>query len=746
MKMRSFIPLVLAGLAAAVPPGVPAQTWSPASGHLLTQWAKEVAPDHPLPDYPRPQMVRKDWQSLNGLWDYALTDKDAATPPTAFEGKLAVPFPYESALSGLGRPSIPDQRLWCVRRFEVPADWRGQRVLLHFGAVNWDSEVFLNGQSVGKHRGGYEHFDFDVTDHLKPGAANELAVSAWNPLRDFVPDPQVMGKQRLHPGGIHYTGATGIWQTVWLEPVPAASITGLKLTPDLDDKALHVTVETVAPGARVKVFATDNGKPVGTVEGNANADLCLPVPNVHPWTPDDPHLYDLTVTLVQNGRPADQVTSYFGMRKVALGKYEKGHAQVLLNNQFLFERGVLDQGYWPDGIYTAPTDAALRFDLETAKKLGFNLDRKHAKVEPERWYYWADKLGLLVWQDMPQMITKQGQEISAPGQQQFKAEWQEIIDQLRDHPSIIVWTTFNEGWGQFDTDGIVALTRQLDPTRLVDEASGWIDKGTGDFHDKHAYPSPACDAPEVNGEFGGLGLVVPGHMWQGEAWGYKGVLRSPSALTGKYQALLRAVYSLRDQRDMSAFVYTQLTDVETEANGLLTYDRAVFKPDVSVVAAANRGNFIALPPGLDSDLVPTAQDAPVAWRYTTTAPPAGWEQSGFDDAKWIVGKAGFGHNVPGVNTEWTSADIWLRRQVALPATVPAELDFLVFHDEDVEIYVNGVPGAQAGGYTKDYVRLPMDVAAHAALKPGAANVIAVHCRQTIGGQFIDVGIAEAANQ
>ena len=750
MKMRPLLSAVLAGLALLFAHPASAQTWNPAGGHVLTRWSKDVTPYNPLPEYPRPQMVRKDWQSLNGLWDFALTDKDAATPPTAFEGKIAVPFPYESALSGLGRPSIPDQRLWCVRHFKAPAEWKGQHVLLHFGAVNWDSDVFLNGQFIGKHRGGYEHFEFDVTDTLKLGASNDLAVSAWNPLRENVPDAQVMGKQRLHPAGIYYTAATGIWQTVWLEPVPVASVSGLKLTPDLDDSSLHVTVETAAQDSTVKVVATDNGKPVGTVEGNSNADLRLPVAKPHPWTLDDPHLYDLAVTLLHDGKPADKVASYFGLRKVAIGQDDKGHAQVLLNNKFVFERGVLDQGYWPDGLYTAPTDEALKYDLEAVKKLGFNLDRKHAKVEPERWYYWADKLGVLVWQDMPQMSTKPDQELSDAAKRQFEAEWQEIINQLRDHPSIIVWTTFNEGWGQFDTDGIVALTRQLDPTRLVNEASGWTDKGTGDFHDEHAYPGPACDPPEatravVNGEFGGIGLPLLGHLWREGSWGYQGFARSPWVLTGKYQDLLRAVYSLRDERGMSAFVYTQLTDVETETNGLLTYDRAVIKPEVAITAAANQGKFPALPPDPNPDLVATAQDAPVPWRYTTAFPPGGWEQTGFDDTKWTAGNAGYGHEASGVNTEWTTPDIWLRRRVTLPAKIPARLDFLTSHDEDVEIYVNGVLGASASGYTKDYVRLPMNAAARAALKPGTVNVLAVHCHQTTGGQFIDVGIA-ASNQ
>ena len=503
MKKSLLIPVTFFGLLGTLASSS-GQTWNPAGGHIMTRWAKDVSPYNPLPDYPRPQMARKDWQSLNGLWDYALTDKNAGAPPTTFDGTMAVPFPYESALSGLGRPSIPDQRLWCRRHFSVPAGWKGQRLLLHFGAVNWDSSVFVNGQPVGTHRGGYGSFTFDITDALKPGVPNELAVSAWNPLRENVPDAQVMGKQRAHPSGIYYSAATGIWQSVWMEPVPsAASIGNLKLTPDLDNKSLHVTVETAALGAKVKVVATDAGKAVATVEGDGNSELLLPISKVHAWTPDDPHLYDLTVTLSQDGKTVDKVSSYFGMRKIALGPDEQGNARLMLNDKFVFQRGILDQGYWPDGIYTAPTDEALRYDLDTAKKLGFNLDRKHAKVEPERWYYYADKVGLLVWQDMPQMFTRAGQELSEAAKRQFESEWSEIIGQLRNHPSIIVWTTFNEGWGQYDTDQVVALTRQYDHTRLVDEASGWTDKGGGDFHDEHAYPGGGeCTALPLGRGFG----------------------------------------------------------------------------------------------------------------------------------------------------------------------------------------------------------------------------------------------------
>jgi hypothetical protein len=406
---------------------------------------------------------------------------------------------------------------------------------------------------------------------------------------------------------------------------------------------------------------------------------------------------------------------------------------------------VLDQGYWPDGIYTAPTDEALRYDLETTKKLGFNLSRKHAKVEPDRWYYWADKLGVLVWQDMPQMFAKENT-LTDEAKAQFEIEWRREIAAFYNHPSIIVWTTFNEGWGQHDTDKIVALTKQLDPTRLVNNASGWTDKNVGDIHDTHSYPAPACEKPSetrasVDGEFGGLGMSVPGHMWSKDMWGYQGVYSKAYSLTRKYQQLLKSVYNLVNERGMSAAVYTQLTDVEKESNGLLTYDRAVIKPDLSIVTPANEGQFPPLPPNPNPDFVPTSQDDPITWRYTTDKPADDWMKPSFDDSSWKSGQAVFGHNVAGIHTQWQTPDIWIRREFTAPDSIPAKLDFLIQHDEDAEIYINGVLAGSVTGYVGDYVRAPMNQEGYKALHTGK-NIIAVHCRNTVGGQGIDVGITE----
>jgi len=745
MKQFSLVFALFLGIA------VPALAQQPVGNALPTRWDAQVSPKNALPDYPRPQMTRASWQSLNGSWDYALADQ-AAEAPAAYTGKILVPFPMESTLSGVHHPTASDQRLWYRRTFTVPSGWKGQRVLLHFGAVNWDSMVFVNGKPIGEHKGGFDPFSYDVTDALRPGA-NALVVSAWNPVRSDVPDAQVIGKQRLHPGGIFYTAATGIWQSVWLEPVPTTHISDLKITPDFDTNTLHLTVQTdgAAAGSQVKVVVTDAPVRAFTSQsGPADAELRLPVPNTHPWTPDSPFLYDLQVSLIQNGKAVDTVDSYFAMRKISLGKDDQGRTRIFLNNKFLFQVGALDQGYWPDGIYTAPTDAALRYDIEIAKKLGLNLLRKHAKVEPDRWYYWTDKLGMLVWQDMPQAFGNLNDDAKA----QWVTEWKREVATHYNHPSIVVWTTFNEGWGEntFDVPSIVALTRQLDPTRLVNDASGWTDKGVGDIRDTHAYPGPWSEKPEpnraaVNGEFGGVTMRVPSHMWTEDVFGYGSTLKTGWAVTKRYQELLKNAYGLRDTQGTSAVVYTQLTDVEQESNGLLTYDRAIIKPDAAIVTAANEGHFLALPPPppapVSHDLVPTSEDTPQTWQYTTQKPAEDWTKPGFDALAWKSGPAPFGQG-PAVNTPWTDTpgDIWLRREVTLPADIPANLVVRTLHDEDVEVYVNGVLAAAAPGYVGNYVSLPMSAAARAGLKPGK-NLLAAHCHQTAGGQVIDVGIVKA---
>ncbi len=747
------VPAFVGWLAASAPAqtamraDVPANNnWKMAPVSLSTKWAKQVSPANALPEYPRPQMTRQNWKNLNGLWNYGLSDLTATAAPTAMNDQILVPYVYESSLSGVGKPSIPDQKLWYKRSFAIPNNWKGQSVLLHFGAVNYESTVMLNGQLLGTHRGGFDEFSFDITRALRPGQ-NELIVSARNPLRSDVADAQVAGKQRIKPGGIFYTGATGIWQTVWMESVPAARIDSLKITPDIDASQLRVvalSAGTAPLNAPVTVAVSDGGKVVATKRGPANTDIVLPIANAKLWTPENPHLYQIKVSL-GNGRGADSVNSYAAMRKTSLVKDEKGRMVLGLNNKPYFQVGALDQGYWPDGIYTAPTDEALKFDIVEAKNLGWNLLRKHAKVEPARWYYHCDQLGMLVWQDMPQMYGGRDGALSDDAKKQFAVEWQEIIRENYNHPSIVVWTTFNEGWGQHDTPEVVAQTRQWDPTRLVNNASGWTDKNVGAMYDVHAYPGP--DAPmteanraSVNGEFGGITADL-GHRWQNSAnvMGYGATLKSGWLATKRFQDLMRNAYKLKDERGASAFVYTQITDVEQEINGVLTYDRAVVKLDPKIVAAANRGEFLPMPPNPNPDLVPTSDFAPLQWKYSFEQPATDWFETRFDDANWKTGDAPFGDKLGGIKTKWDSSDIWMRRQFTLAGPLPANAKLSVLHDEDAEIYINGVLATKLTGYNSGYEAFPISDAARAAMKPGM-NVWAVHVHQTVGGQGIDVGI------
>jgi beta-galactosidase/beta-glucuronidase len=589
-----------------------AADWKPAPGNLMTAWAAKVNPEHPSSEYPRPQMSRGLWTTLNGLWDYAITDRDAAQP-TKYDGKILVPFCVESALSGVKKPLTGKQWLWYHRVFNPSDLTDGKRLLLHFGAVDWEAVVYVNGKEVGPHRGGYDPFTFDITDALKPtSATNELVVRVWDSTGA---NGEPHGKQHFdaikRPGGIMYTPCSGIWQTVWTEVVPAVSIESLKLVPDVDKGVLHVTVNVrgKAEGLSVVAAVFDPELPAATVRdaehhfrrsgqeisvaGNEKVgrEFDLPVSNPKLWSPDHPFLYDFKVAIGRGKQDIDEVDSYFGMRKIALAKDSKGVTRPMLNNKFVFQSGPLDQGFWPDGIYTAPNDEALKSDIEAIKKLGMNMVRKHVKVEPDRWYYWCDKLGLLVWQDMPsgeagkggKRRGEDGEPASPDKAARFEAELTAMIESHRNHPSIIMWVVFNEGWGQYDTERLTKWVKQFDPSRLVSNASGWTDRNAGDIIDMHNYPGPGSPQPEetraaVLGEFGGLGLAVDGHRWTDKNWGYRGT-SSSQELTGKYLELWRNVRKLCEEKGLSAAVYTQLTDVETECNGLLTYDRAVTKID-----------------------------------------------------------------------------------------------------------------------------------------------------------------------
>jgi len=711
-------------------------SWQARQAPLMTRWAADVSPSNALPDYPRPQLVRTDWMNLNGLWDYAIAPNSTNNVP-AFACKILVPFPLESALSGVMTHLDEQSKLWYHRTISVPDSWHGKRVRLHFGAVDWRCEVWVNGHNVGRHEGGYDRFTFDITDALGWNGAEDIVIAVTD-LTDDGDEPR--GKQSRKPEGIFYTPTSGIWQTAWLEPVPQVCIDGVKAVPDVDAKSLHVhvVVNNFSDNLQVEAEAFADGQKIASVTGSPNMELILNVPDPHLWSPEDPFLYDLKVTLKDGDKTFDSVSSYFGMRKIALAKDDQGVTRIALNDRFIFQVGVLDQGFWPDGIYTAPTDEAMRSDIEFLKKGGFNLIRKHVKVEPDRWYYWCDKLGMLVWQDMPSANNA-----TSDGRRDFETELLHMIDSLNNHPSIITWVLFNEGWGQYDTEALAAWIKQMDPSRLVDDASGWTDMRVGDLVDMHSYPGPDAPEPDIHrasvlGEYGGFGFIVPGHIWSTNFWGYV-MITNRQDLENRYSSMLNQVWKLHKLRGLNAAVYTQNSDVETECNGLQTYDRAVAKISPSVLLAANSGGFWGRSIKV---ILPNALFGRSEWKYTTKEPTNDWYKTQFDASSWKDGIAGFGTTgTPAIylNTTWNSSDIWLRQNFTLKAEDIPRIQLQIFHDEDAEIYFNGVLALKLDGYLTDYDEFEASHEALAALHPGE-NTIAVHCHQTTGGQGIDVGI------
>jgi beta-galactosidase/beta-glucuronidase len=569
-------------------------SWKPAEVPLMTQWAEDVSPGNAHPEYPRPQMTRKSWRNLNGLWEYAIRPIDELKPMD-FDGHILVPFPVESALSGVMKMVGEDNRLWYRRTFAVPGKWKDKRVLLHFGAVDWETTVWVNGTRFDTHSGGYDPFSFDITEALTSEKRQEIVVSVWDPT-DAGGQPR--GKQVREPHAIWYTPTTGIWQTVWLEPVPQAYIESLTIVPDIDSDQVWVTAGCAgaAAGFEVEASANAEGLEEAKAQGRPDKAFSIPIDDPKLWSPGSPFLYDLEVTLKdRSGRPVDSVNSYFGMRKISLGKDQTDVTRILLNNKPLFQYGPLDQGFWPEGLYTAPTDEALRYDIEIMKQLGCNMLRKHVKIEPDRLYYWCDKLGLMVWQDMPNANNK-----SVADKKGFAKELQRMIDAFRNHPSIIVWVLFNEGWGQHDTEHLANWMKAYDPRRLVNNASGWDDKGVGDVHDNHKYPGPEApknepDRAAVLGEFGGLGRPIQGHLWkQKGAWGHHGTVKTEQQMTDSYLALLEKLKPLIAD-GLCAAVYTQTSDVEIEVNGFMTYDRALIKMDAERITAANKSLYQQMP-------------------------------------------------------------------------------------------------------------------------------------------------------
>lgn len=720
-----------------------AQKWTPKKAPLMTIFSKDVNSQNVLPEYPRPQMIRNKWLNLNGLWQFQPgSSENEDVPKGNLSGNILVPFPVESALSGVMEHH---ERLWYKRDFIIPKEWKGERILLHFGAVDFESEIYLNGRSIGIHKGGYDPFSYDITDNLTRNRMQEIVVRVYDPT-DKGGFPR--GKQTLNPRGIMYTSVTGIWQTVWLEPVSEKSISDIKIIPDIDKSVVKLTVNTTGnlEHENIVVQIKDGKNLISTQLGKANTELIIPVPKEKLWSPDKPFLYNLTITLKKANSTIDEVSSYFGMRKISI-ENDNGYKKMFLNNKFLFEIGPLDQGFWPDGIYTAPSDKAIQYDLGMMKKLGFNMVRKHIKVEPYRWYYWADKLGLLVWQDMPSAnsYTKVTPPVDTA---EYASELTRMIKTHWNSPSIIMWDVFNEGQGQHNTAGLVNMVKELDPSRLVNQASGGGLFNAGDVMDIHSYPAPACPSSTTQalacGEYGGIGYKIKDHLWH-DGFGYV-MINNQKEYDSLYNQFANDLIVFKTNNGLSAAVYTQITDVETELNGLITYDRAVVKGDIQKIRASNT-NIIHKKLYL-TDILPSSQEEARNWKYTFDKPDTTtWFTKSYDDTKWQTGEAGFGtKGTTGseVRTVWNTNNIWVRQEFSLGDLSKIDKNKLVFylqHDDDCEVYINGIEAASLKGNRSGYTITPISATAKNALIANGRNIIAIHCLQRRGGQYIDAGIS-----
>ena len=550
---------------------------------MKTQWTDTVDRDHPLNEYPRPQMLRAEWMNLNGRWEYAMCNSPVI--PKGFDGEIIVPFSPETELSGVGRSLKSDEYLWYRKRFTFPESFRGKRVLLHFGAVDQTAKVFVNGRECAYHVGGYTPFSVDITDNLD-GLNAELCVRVTD---NTDCGSHSRGKQSSRRGGIWYTPQSGIWQTVWAEAVSVPYVKSLRITPKFDTGAVEIAADIVGNGVAFAHF-----------QGNEYAlPAEIPVPDFEPWSPENPKLYDFSVTCGE-----DRVDSYFAMRKFSVEKDSKGVKRLFLNGRPYFHNGLLDQGYWPDGLYTAPTDEALIRDISLAKEMGFNVLRKHIKIEPLRWYYHCDRLGMLVWQDMPNgggrynpvlitapLVTGIHLKDSAhrlfargdaAGRMQYMSELEEMINHLYNCPCIALWTPFNEGWGQFDAKRVHDFVRRTDPTRTVDHASGWHDQKIGEVRSEHVYfraykfKADKLGRAVLLTEFGGYNCKIEGHCFNNSNFGYKSFAGAEKLKEALYE-LYRGQIQSAKERGLAAAIYTQLSDVEDELNGLVTYDRKVVK-------------------------------------------------------------------------------------------------------------------------------------------------------------------------
>lgn len=728
--------------------------WAPTTATQLTRWGKQVTPDNAWRVYSRPQLVREKWQSLNGLWKLGI-DGNATADEPVLDHEILVPYPVEASLSGVGKRAT---HLLYRRNFTVPADWKDQRVLLHFDACDWKTSVTVNGKLLKTldgdeaHEGGYDRFSYDITDALKDGE-QEVTVAVFDPTEK---GDQPRGKQVTNPHGIWYTPTTGIWQPVWLEPVSAgAYVRGVKFNTEADTGKVSadVTLGGDAAGVTVEVTVDGEAEAKGSAPAGTAAELQVEQPKL--WGPDSPTLYDAKVTVKRGDTVLDEVKSYFAFRTIEkrmVGKFQR----LFLNGKEIFQLGPLDQGFWPDGLHTPPSAEALTWDVDYTRELGFNLIRKHIKVEPDLWYHYCDKTGMLVWQDAVNGVMK-----TEESHRQFERDMFRMIDNHWNSPAIVLWVVFNEGWGQYDTERLTKEVKQKDPARLVTNASGWHDKQCGDIIDVHKYPGPGAPDPDptrasVLGEFGGLGLKVEGHTWSKDHWGYQG-MDNADQLYDRFKGIMEGLKYLRAIHGLNAAIYTQTTDVEIEANGLVTYDREVKKMDTAKVKAINDSIVFLkdLRVVADTALATSGtKDAAPVWQYSTEKPSDDWAGVEFDAAKWTTGPAGFGDTTKRifgpVNTEWTSEQIWARREVMVAEDVkPEDVLLNIAHVEKATVYINGVLAAELDSLVTGYTPVELKAEARAALKPGKVNVLAVHCVRPTKpevvknmGQYVDVGLIE----
>lgn len=722
--------------------------WKALDGTISSPWKSQVNPENAWTEYPRPQLIRRDWKNLNGLWDYAIRPKGGSRPGQA-DGQILVPYCIESSLSGVGKALMPDQELWYNRKIEIPADWRGKNIMLHFGAVDYKTTVYINNKLVGEHIGSSDPFSFDITAFLTNGTG-ELTVKVWDPTDT---DIQPRGKQTLKPAGFWYTAVSGIWQTVWMEPLSKTSIEVLNPEADIANNIIQLNsrLRNGMGDEKVRAKISKNGKVILEQELAYSNRLSFKIPKPKLWTPDAPHLYDLSWELIRDQKVIDKFDTYFAMRKISLGEDSNGHVKIMLNDQPLFQWGVLDQGWWPESLLTPPTDEALKYDMEVLKRLGFNMIRKHIKVEPARFYYHADTMGLLVWQDMPSGFLKtdpkQHVSFDAPedwdrpkeSAQLFEAEWKSIIDNLRFFPSIVVWVPFNEGWGQYDSKRISAWTEKYDTSRLVNATSGWTDRMVGTMFDAHQYPGPSMEPGILNpgramvlGEFGGLGWPVKGHIWDSKRnnWGYRTYLNE-SDYTRAYSRVIRNVYPLIS-RGLSAAIYTQTSDVEAEVNGLMTYDRRRLKVNEDDVKELHKGLFKSYPNA--EFLIHDSEIKPSVLFTRSSFPGENWKMSastsGFSPAKGPL-KLKKGSN------------IWAINKFTLDA--PASLAMKLYAQGDLKIYINGSLVYENAILTKrHYDELNLEDFRHV-LKDGE-NVIALELKNASSDSDFDFGLYKFGNQ